>query len=140
MLSPYRIVEDCGTAFAMGAIGGGIFNTIKGFRNSPRGERWQGTLTAIKQRTPISAGNFAAWGLTFSSFDCALIALRGKEDPWNSIGSGAAAGALLAARGGPKMAAQSAIFGGALLGLMELAGIMMNRMYSEEHRPPQPEK
>jgi import inner membrane translocase subunit TIM17 len=34
--SPYRILEDCGTAFAMGAIGGSLWHSIKGFKNSPR--------------------------------------------------------------------------------------------------------
>jgi len=34
-LSPWRIVDDCGGAFTMGAIGGGIFQAVKGFRNSP---------------------------------------------------------------------------------------------------------
>lgn len=35
LCSPWRIVDDCGGAFTMGAIGGGIFQAIKGFRNSP---------------------------------------------------------------------------------------------------------
>lgn len=35
LYSPWRIVDDCGGAFTMGAIGGGIFQAIKGFRNSP---------------------------------------------------------------------------------------------------------
>ena len=47
----------------------------------------------------ITAGNFALWGGLFSTFDCCLMGLRGKEDPWNSIGSGAITGAVLAARG-----------------------------------------
>lgn len=34
---PYRIVDDCGGAFAMGCIGGGVFQAIKGFRNAPSG-------------------------------------------------------------------------------------------------------
>lgn len=34
-LSPWRIVDDCGGAFTMGAIGGGVFQSIKGFRNAP---------------------------------------------------------------------------------------------------------
>ena len=33
--SPYRIVDDCGAAFAMGAIGGGLFSFVKGWRNAP---------------------------------------------------------------------------------------------------------
>jgi hypothetical protein len=34
-LSPWRIVDDCGGAFSMGAIGGALFHGIKGFRNAP---------------------------------------------------------------------------------------------------------
>lgn len=34
---PWRIMDDCGGAFLMGAIGGGIFHSIKGFRNAPAG-------------------------------------------------------------------------------------------------------
>src|SRR5689334_20347939 len=50
--SPWRIVDDCGGAFTMGAIGGSIFQAIKGFRNSPAGinHRLTGSLTAIKSR------------------------------------------------------------------------------------------
>lgn len=35
LVSPWRIVDDCGGAFTMGAIGGGVFQSIKGFRNAP---------------------------------------------------------------------------------------------------------
>lgn len=34
---PWRIFDDSGGAFLMGAIGGGIFHSIKGFRNAPTG-------------------------------------------------------------------------------------------------------
>lgn len=44
------------------------------------------------------AGSFAVWGGLFSTIDCGLVRLRGKEDPWNSITSGAMTGAILAAR------------------------------------------
>lgn len=33
--SPWRIVDDAGAAFAMGAIGGSIFSYWKGYKNSP---------------------------------------------------------------------------------------------------------
>lgn len=33
--SPWRIVDDCGGAFTMGILGGGVFQAIKGFRNAP---------------------------------------------------------------------------------------------------------
>ena len=35
VFSPWRIVDDCGGAFAMGAIGGSVFHSIKGFRHAP---------------------------------------------------------------------------------------------------------
>ena len=31
---PWRIVDDCGGAFAMGAIGGTVFHSIKGMNDS----------------------------------------------------------------------------------------------------------
>jgi mitochondrial import inner membrane translocase subunit TIM17 len=47
----------------------------------------------------------------FSAFDCSLIAIRGKEDPWNSILSGAITGGALSARMGLKSSLQAAVFG-----------------------------
>ena len=35
-ISPWRILEDAGGAFAMGGIGGSLWHGIKGFKNSPR--------------------------------------------------------------------------------------------------------
>ena len=46
----------------------------------------------------FTLGSFAVWGGLFSTIDCGLVRLRGKEDPWNSITSGAMTGAILAAR------------------------------------------
>ena len=94
-----------------------------------------GSLLAVKQRAPILGGNFAVWGATFSTFDCTLIALRGREDPWNSIWSGALTGGVLAARGGPTASLRSAIVGGILLALIEGMGIALNRLFAEEYRP-----
>jgi import inner membrane translocase subunit TIM17 len=94
-----------------------------------------GSILAVKQRAPVLGGNFAVWGATFSSFDCALIALRQREDPWNSIISGALTGGVLAARGGPGAAGRSAIVGGILLALIEGMGVALNRLFAEEYRP-----
>lgn len=46
----------------------------------------------------LTIGNFAVWGGLFSTIDCSLVHLRKKEDPWNSIASGALTGAILAVR------------------------------------------
>jgi import inner membrane translocase subunit TIM17 len=82
----------------MGAIGGGIWHGIKGARNSPRGERLIGSVSAIKARAPVLGGNFGVWGGLFSSFDCAVKGYRQKEDPWNAITAGFLTGGSLAFR------------------------------------------
>ncbi|KAH8293161.1 hypothetical protein KR044_007481 [Drosophila immigrans] len=137
---PYRIVDDSGGAFAMGCIGGGIFQAIKGFRNAPQGlgRRLVGSLAAVKSRSPVIAGNFAAWGGMFSTIDCTLVHFRKKEDPWNSIISGAATGGILAARNGLASMAGSAIIGGILLSLIEGVGILLTRISADQFRNPGP--
>ncbi len=66
---------------------------LKGFT-----QRLIGSFSTVKHKAPIVGGNFAVWGGLFSTFDCALVHIRKKEDPWNSITSGALTGAVLAAR------------------------------------------
>lgn len=127
---PFRIVDDMGGAFVIGAVGGSIFHGVKGARNSPANARFSGALYAIKARAPVLGGGFAVWGAIYSSFDCSFAAIRRKEDPWNSIFSGAATGAVLAARSGPKIAATHALWGGVFLGLIEGFGIFITRMTS----------
>ena len=84
----------------------------------------------------LSAGNFAVWGGLFSSFDCTLVALRQKEDPWNSIISGAATGGVLAARGGWRAASRSAAVGGVLLAMIEGLNIFLTKMMADTSPPP----
>lgn len=127
---PWRIVDDVGGAFSMGCVGGGIFHIIRGSMNAPKGQRFMGGISAVKARSPILGGQFAVWGGLFACCDCSLTALRQKEDPWNSIISGAATGGILAARAGPKVMGQSALMGGVLLALIEGMGIMINKGFS----------
>jgi len=124
----------------MGLIGGGLFNMIGGARNAPAGfnHRLMGGVIRVKEQAPRLGGQFAAWGICFSSFDCTFAHIRGKEDPWNSIMSGAAAGAVMAARQGPKSMAGSAVVGGVLLGLIEGMGILMNSFMNSQFRNPDP--
>ncbi|XP_075709602.1 mitochondrial import inner membrane translocase subunit Tim17-A isoform X2 [Rhinoderma darwinii] len=118
----------------MGIIGGGIFQAIKGFRNSPQGvkHRMKGSFVAIRTRAPQLGGSFAVWGGLFSMIDCSMVKIRGKEDPWNSITSGAMTGAILAARNGPVAMVGSAAMGGILLALIEGAGILLTRFASSQ--------
>ncbi|XP_017067059.2 mitochondrial import inner membrane translocase subunit Tim17-B [Drosophila eugracilis] len=137
---PHRIVDDCGGAFAMGSIGGGVFQGLKGFRNAPQGigRRIAGSVAAMKARSPVIAGSFAAWGAVFSIVDCSLVHLRQKEDPWNSIVSGAVTGGVLASRNGMAAMAGSAIIGGVLLSMIEGVGILFTRLSADQFRNPAP--
>ncbi|CAH8556413.1 unnamed protein product [Schistosoma mattheei] len=113
---PFRIVSDCGAAFAMGTIGGSVlhFYRVSAMVNS-------------RQRAPITGGGFAIWGGVFTAVDCSLVLARQKEDPWNSITSGAITGAALAVRHGPTAMVGQAFVGGVILAIIEGLGIMINR-------------
>lgn len=128
-------MDDVGGAFCMGAIGGGLWHSIKGARMAPAGARLAGSLSSVQARAPVLGGQFAVWGGLFACCDCSLTAIRQKEDPWNSIISGGATGGLLAARAGPRAMASAALVGGVLLALIEGMGIMFTKMTA----PPSPE-
>lgn len=120
----------------MGAIGGTIWHFVKGARNSPQGARFIGAIDAVKVRAPALGGSFAVWGGLFSTFDCTLQGIRGKEDPWNSIASGAMTGGVLASRSGIRAAGKSAAVGGILLAIIEGIGIAITRYSSDQALSP----
>ncbi|VVB02497.1 unnamed protein product [Arabis nemorensis] len=128
---PDRILDDIGGAFGMGAVGGGAFHFIKGTYNSPKGSRFIGGTQAVSMNAPRVGGSFAVWGGLFSTFDCTMVYMRQKEDPWNSIIAGAATGGFLSMRQGLGAASRSAAFGGILLALIEGAGIMLNKILAQ---------
>ncbi|KJE94163.1 hypothetical protein CAOG_04847 [Capsaspora owczarzaki ATCC 30864] len=136
---PYRILDDLGGGFAMGTVGGSLFHALRGYRNSPKGQRMSGMVSAVKMRGQAYGTGFAMWAGTFSTFDCVFMYYRGKEDPWNAIGAGAVTGAVLAARSGPAAMATNAVVGAIILGVMEGAALMMNKMASDSSRPVMPE-
>ena len=133
---------------------------MKGYRNSPYGERRIGgihtsvsstvhdsklifseAITAIKARAPVLGGNFGVWGGMFSTFDCAVKGVRKKEDPWNAIIAGFFTGGALAVRGGPRAIRNGAIGCAILLAVIEGVGIGFQRMMAENTRlelPPPP--
>ncbi|CAE7143157.1 unnamed protein product [Rhizoctonia solani] len=96
---PYVILNEAGSGFVIGAIGGGIWHGIKGARHAPKGLRLEGAIHGIKARTPAVAGNFAAWTGLLSAFNCAITGYRQKVDIWNGVFSGVGAGGCLSARG-----------------------------------------
>ncbi|KAF0980874.1 hypothetical protein FDP41_012662 [Naegleria fowleri] len=131
---PDRIFDDLGIGFTMGGVMGSLWNFGKGARNAARGERLAGAITTMKTRGPISGGNFGVWGGLFSTFECALMYYRGKEDFVNSITSGALTGLVLAIRGGRKAMFRSALFGGIFLGLIEGVGVLMNNLMAQQQQ------
>lgn len=64
-----------------------------------------------------------------------MISLRKKEDPWNSIISGAVVGGFLEVRQGISSVTRGAVRGGCLFALLEYAGIMLSRSVSEKQLP-----
>eukprot|EP00126_Sphaerothecum_destruens_P003585 Sdes_comp17345_c0_seq1m6554 len=137
---PFRILDDLGAGFAIGAIGfGGIIHGYKGYKNSPKGTKIFGIASAIKSRAPVIGGNFAAWAGLFSTGECTFAYLRKKEDPWNAIMSGAMTGGILAARGGMKRSLTAAIGGGVILAMIEGLGIVLTRATSDQTAPILPE-
>ncbi|XP_071716412.1 mitochondrial import inner membrane translocase subunit TIM17-2-like [Rutidosis leptorrhynchoides] len=133
---PDRILDDVGGAFGMGAVGGSAFHFLKGLYNSPSGQRFIGGAEAVRMNAPRVGGSFAVWGGLFSTFDCAMVYARQKEDPWNSIISGAATGGILSMRQGLRPAVRSAAMGGVLLAMIEGAGIMLNKFMSAQQPMP----
>lgn len=111
-----------------------MWHGVKGFRNSPYGERRIGAITAIKARAPVLGGNFGVWGGLFSTFDCAVKGIRKKEDPYNAIIAGFFTGGALAVRGGRRAATTSAIGCACLLAVIEGVGIGIQRMMAENTR------
>ncbi|KAL5111222.1 Mitochondrial import inner membrane translocase subunit Tim17-A [Taenia crassiceps] len=126
---PFRIISDCGAAFAMGTIGGGLIHAYKGYRNAPTGKlrKLSSAFAQSRMKAPLLGGAFAVWGGMFTAVDCTLVFVRKKEDPWNSITSGAITGAVLAVRHGPAAMAGQAVIGGIILAIIEGLGIMMSR-------------
>lgn len=132
---PWRIIDDAGSGFAIGAIGGGIYNFVSGYRNSPLGYRWEGAVSACTTRAPVTAGSFGVWAGMFATGDCTFAYMRGKHDPWNAIMSGGLTSAILAARGGVARAATAGAFGAVMLGMIEGATILLGRLGEQEYRP-----
>lgn len=58
---PWVTLNDFGGAFCMGAIGGAVWHGVKGFRNSPYGERRIGGMLYIfspPRALPVSVYSF----------------------------------------------------------------------------------
>lgn len=129
---PDKILDDCGGAYCMGLVGGGVWHFFKGMRNSPRGDRMSGGFNSVILRAPTLGGAFAVWGGLFATFDCTYAHLRKKEDPWNAIASGATTGGILAARAGWKAMGKNALIGGFLLAMIEGLGILVEKAFRQE--------
>ncbi|KAL5713342.1 hypothetical protein ACHQM5_015427 [Ranunculus cassubicifolius] len=134
---PDRILGDIGNAFSMGCVGSTIIYYGKGVVQGAKGKRLATGLEQVRMGAPTYGGSFAVWGGLFSAFDCSMVYLRQKEDPWNSIVSGAATGAFLATRQGARAVMISGVVGGVLLGMIEGVVIVLNR-FQENMLPTMP--
>jgi hypothetical protein len=105
------------------ALGGGLARSL--------------STRVLTQCAGPSVACLPSQGGLFSTFDCTLQAIRGKEDPVNAIASGAITGGVLAIRSGPRAAGKSALVGGVLLALIEGVGIMLTRALSNQTPSPE---
>ncbi|KAK1287758.1 Mitochondrial import inner membrane translocase subunit TIM17-2 [Acorus calamus] len=137
---PHCTVIDTGGAFGMGAVGGSIFHFLKGAHHSPRGERLRGATEAVRMNAPRIGGSFAVWCALFSTFDCSMVHLRQKEDPWNSIVAGAASAGLLQMRRGFGPTLRAAAGGAVLLALIEGSSIALHHHLESAQNFPTVEK
>jgi hypothetical protein len=101
-LRPALASDDIGGAFGMGALGGGLWHTYRGLKNSPKGYKIAGTLETLRRESPRIGGNFANWGLMFSVFDCSCMYVRQKvrARPAAAAGAGRGLGRAAAGPGG----------------------------------------
>jgi len=111
----------------MGLIGSSPFWAWRTYKNSAVGQRFLTIPREVRTKSPLTAVQFAAWGGMFSVCDCTMVKIRGKEDPINSIASGAITGGLLAARSGAATMAMSAVLGGTILAMIEGVSFLMQR-------------
>lgn len=132
---PWRVIDDAGSGFSIGAIGGGIYHFASGWRNSPQGTRFTGAVSAMSARGVVTAGSFGVWAGMFATGDCTFAYMRGKHDPWNAIMSGGVTSATLAARSGPVRALQAGAVGAVMLGMIEGLMILMGRFGEQDYRP-----
>eukprot|EP00002_Diphylleia_rotans_P015653 TRINITY_DN3029_c0_g2_i1.p1 TRINITY_DN3029_c0_g2~~TRINITY_DN3029_c0_g2_i1.p1 ORF type:complete len:166 (+),score=38.69 TRINITY_DN3029_c0_g2_i1:75-572(+) len=116
---PYRILDDLGGGFTIGLVGGSLFHGLKDFYNNTSGNRMWAAKEAIRSKALVTAGNFGSWAFMYSTIDCALVSVRQKEDPWNSITAAGLSGAILSARDGPRSAVKSGLIGAFMLGMIE---------------------
>lgn len=75
---PYRIFDDLGSAFGMGLVGGSIFHSFSAYRNAAANQKMRNIFREVRLRSPVTGGQFAAWGGLFSTIDCSLVAIRKK--------------------------------------------------------------
>lgn len=114
----------------MGALGGFLWHFAKGWRNSPKYEKFNGAMFSGTLKSPAVGSAFATWGGIFCAFDCTLAYARGgKEDSWNPVLAGAATGGVLSMRSGWKSCARNAVVGGVLLGIIEVVQIVSSHIF-----------
>ena len=102
-----------------------VLKIQSGMWYSPRKERLFGGVMLLKKRAPVLGGSFALWGGLFSMTDCLLIYFRQKEDYINPVIAGFVTGGILAIRAGTRIAFRNAVFGGLILGCIQMVEIVM---------------
>lgn len=115
---PLRVFEDNGGAFLMGFVGSVVINAAQLFK-APKGQRLKYTYFRVASKAPALGVAFGVWGGLFATFDCILSQLRGKDDTWNVVLSGATVSALLSSRNGLPAMGKHFMIGGVIMLMIE---------------------
>ncbi|VVT43487.1 uncharacterized protein SAPINGB_P000008 [Magnusiomyces paraingens] len=95
-----------GTVYLLGLGVGGAYGLIEGLRKTPADAsfklRLNGILNAVTRRGPFLGNSAGVLTLIYNLINASIDKYRGKHDDWNSLASGAIAGAMFKCTKGPK--------------------------------------
>lgn len=95
-----------GTVYLLGLGMGGAYGLVEGLRKTPADAsfklRLNGILNAVTRRGPFLGNSAGVLTLIYNLINASIGKYRGKHDDWNSIASGAIAGAMFKCTKGPK--------------------------------------
>ncbi|MES1916934.1 MAG: hypothetical protein MHM6MM_008702 [Cercozoa sp. M6MM] len=127
---PDRIVDDLGSAFAMGCIGGSVMHTVRTWRDAPRRSRLKHVLQNVSQRAPTIGSGFAMWGGLYAVWQCALSKFRRKDDKINSVLAGGLTSFVLAIGTGNSV--RQGLFGLVFIGIIEGLSVLASDYFQKQ--------
>lgn len=136
----YRLIQDVGLAYVMGAGGSSVFYLLRGLRNSPSGGRLAGAVRAVGTNVPLFAAGCVAYSAMFCAAEAVVSHARQRnQDHWDAIAAGAAASGLFRIDRGAAAAARNTLFGATLFAGTTVLALsacrFISRLLAPKYRP-----